>query len=75
MENHQSTVADKPAPRGPWNKGKLGGAKPALTTEPRLVDQHQAADAGARPGVFNLAIESKPRRCDVVAIGVDDMTA
>lgn len=30
MEDHQAPVADKPARRPPWNKGKLVGAKPPL---------------------------------------------
>lgn len=30
MEDHPSPIADKPARRSPWNKGKLVGAKPPL---------------------------------------------
>src|SRR5215475_13667758 len=53
MEEHQSPIADKPAPRRPWNKGK----------------RERQRDLA----LFNLAIDSKLRSCDVVAIRVDDV--
>jgi len=58
------------------NKGKLVGAKPPFAAKPRLVDQDQAADRGPRKRdlpLFNLAIDSKLRGCDVVAVRVDDV--
>src|SRR5262245_21658788 len=75
MEDHQSPVADKPAPRRPWNKGKLVGAKPPLrpshvwSIRTKLQMQGRQRDLA----LFNLAIDSKLRGCDVVAIRVDDV--
>ena len=76
MEDHQSPVADKPAPRRPWNKGKLVGAKPPLrpshvwSIRTKLQMQGRQRDLA----LFNLAIGSKLRGCDVVAVRVDDVT-
>src|SRR3990172_8612426 len=65
-----------PAPkRVPWNKGKLIGAKPplrqkhvwAIRTKLQIEQQLRAL------AMFNLAIDSKLRGCDVVAIRVDDV--
>ena len=75
MEDHQSPVADKPAPRRPWNKGKLVGAKPPLrpshvwSIRTKLQMQGRQRDLA----LFNLAIDSKLRGCDVVAVRVDDV--
>jgi len=74
MKDHQSPVADKPAPRRPWNKGKLVGAKPPLrpshvwSIRTKLQMQGRQRDLA----LFNLAIDSKLRGCDVVAVRVDD---
>src|SRR6185436_15480245 len=75
MEDHQAPVADKPARRPPWNKGKLVGAKPPLRpshvwsirTKPQM--QGRTRDLA----LFNLAIDSKLRGCDAVAVRVDDV--
>jgi hypothetical protein len=76
MEDHQAPVADKPAScRSPWNKGKLVGAKPPLrpshvwSIRTKLQMQGRKRDLA----LFNLAIDSKLRGCDVVAIRVDDV--
>src|SRR5215510_1145311 len=75
MEDHQSPVADKPAPRRSWNKGKLVGAKPPLrpshvwSIRTKLQMQGRQRDLA----LFNLAIDSKLRGCDVVAVRVDDV--
>ena len=65
-----------PAPkRIPWNKGKLTGAKPPLrpkqvwSIRSRLQVEGKARDLA----LFNLAIDSKLRGCDVVALKVDDV--
>jgi integrase len=61
--------------RTPWNKGKLIGAKPPLRTNQvwsirtRLMVQGRTRDLA----MFNLAIDSKLRGCDVVAIKVEDV--
>ena len=59
----------------PWNKGKLIGAKPPLqpkhvwTIRTRLQIEERRRDLA----LFNLAIDSKLRGCDVVSIKVDDI--
>jgi len=59
----------------PWNKGKLIGAKPPLrinqvwSIRTRLMVQRRTRDLA----MFNLAIDSKLRGCDVVAIKVEDV--
>jgi integrase len=61
--------------RTPWNKGKLIGAKPPLrpnqvwSIRTRLMIQGRARDLA----MFNLAIDSKLRGCDVVAVKVEDV--
>jgi integrase len=75
MEDHQAPVADKPERRPPWNKGKLVGAKPPLrpshvwSIRTKLQMQGHTRDLA----LFNLAIDSKLRGCDVVAVRVDDV--
>ena len=59
----------------PWNKGKLTGAKPPL--RPKHVwsirSKLQMADRKRDLALFNLAIDSKLRGCDVVALKVEDI--
>ena len=61
--------------RIPWNKGKLTGAKPPLRPKhvwairTRLEIDQLTRDLA----LFNLAIDSKLRGCDVVAVKVDDV--
>ena len=61
--------------RVPWNKGKLTGAKPPLrpkhvwSIRTKLQIEGRARDLA----MFNLAIDSKLRACDVVAIRVEDV--
>ena len=75
MEDHPSPIADKPARRPPWNKGKLVGAKPPLrpshvwSIRTKLQIEGRKRDLA----LFNLAIDSKLRGCDVVAVRVDDV--
>jgi integrase len=63
--------------RVPWNKGKLAGAKPPLrpkhvwSIRTKLQIEGRARDLA----MFNLAIDSKLRGCDVVAIKVEDVAA
>ena len=62
-------------PRIPWNKGKLVGAKPPLrpshvwSIRTKLQIEGKKRDLA----LFNLAIDSKLRGCDVVAVRVDDV--
>ncbi len=62
----------------PWNKGKLTGAKPPLRpgARPRSIRTTLQIEGRARDlAMFNLAIDSKRRGCDVVAIRVEDVAA
>ena len=83
MEQDHAPAADeaplaeataKPA-RVPWNKGKLVGAKPPLrpshvwSIRTKLQIEGKKRDLA----LFNLAIDSKLRGCDVVAVRVDDV--
>jgi hypothetical protein len=63
--------------RVPWNKGRLTGAKPPLRPKhvwairTKLQIEGRVRDLA----MFNLAIDSKLRGCDVVAIRVEDVAA
>jgi integrase len=67
-----TSVASK---RTPWNKGKLTGAKPPL--RPKHVwsirTKLQMADRKRDLALFNLAIDSKLRGCDVIGLKVEDI--
>jgi hypothetical protein len=69
MLDPQSTC-DQTAQRTPWNKEKLLGAKPPLLLK-------QVSSIRSKPKVdvamFNLAIDSKLRGCDVVSIKFEDI--
>ena len=75
----QDQVNAIPSPHGrvPWNKGKVSGAKPPLrpkhvwSIRTKLQIEGRARDLA----MFNLAIDSKLRGCDVVAIKVEDIAA
>src|SRR6201990_2648652 len=70
-------VAPTPPKRVPWNKGKLTGAKPPLqpkhvwSIRTKLQIEGHVRDLA----MFNLAIDSKLRGCDVVTIKVEDVAA
>src|SRR6202035_583966 len=74
MQDRENTVVTKPR-REPWNKGKLIGQKPPLrpkhvwSIRTRLQMDRQSRDLA----MFNLAIDSKLRGCDVVALRVEDV--
>src|ERR1700730_15831615 len=75
----QDEVITTPTPqkRVPWNKGRLPGAKPPLRPKhvwairTKLQIEGRVRDLA----MFNLAIDSKLRGCDVVAIRVEDVAA
>ena len=74
MQDHRNT--DPTAHRRvPWNKGKLIGAKPPLrpkhvwSIRTKLQIEGRTRDLA----MFNLAIDSKLRGCDVVALKVEDV--
>jgi integrase len=59
----------------PWNKGKIVGAKPPLRPK-HVWSIRTKLQVGGRIrelALFNLAIDSKLRGCDVVALKVDDV--
>ena len=74
MENDQTpaTATKKPANRTPWNKGKLVGAKPPLRPSHVWSIRTKLQMLGRKRdlALFNLAIDSKLRGCDVVAVRV-----
>src|SRR5687767_1927067 len=59
----------------PWNKGRVTGAKPPL--QPKHVwairTRLQIAGQTRDLALFNLAIDSKLRGCDIVSIKVEDV--
>jgi integrase len=70
-DNQSNATADRLA----WNKGKLTGPKPPLqpghvwSIRARLQLERRTRDLA----LFNLAIDSKLRGCDLVALRVDDV--
>jgi hypothetical protein len=60
----------------PWNKGKLIGSKPPLRTKDVWsIRTKLQVDRRIRDLVmFNLAIDSKLRGCDVVSLTVEDVS-
>jgi hypothetical protein len=76
MQDHRNATPASHS-RVPWNKGKLTGAKPPLrpkhvwSIRTKLQIEGRARDLA----MFNLAIDSKLRGCDVVAIRVEDVAA
>jgi integrase len=68
-------AADNTGPRSAWNKAKLIGPKPPLqpnhvwAIRTRLQLDKRIRDLA----LFNLAIDSKLRGCDVVSLMVDDV--
>ncbi|MEL6362969.1 MAG: tyrosine-type recombinase/integrase [Pseudomonadota bacterium] len=73
--NDNPSAAYPNANREPWNKGKLIGPKPPLrpkhvwAVRTKLQLEREYRDLA----LFNLAVDSKLRGCDVVAIRVEDV--
>ena len=71
----EESLGSTPGKRVPWNKGKLTGSKPPLrpkhvwSIRTKLQVKGRARDLA----MFNLAIDSKLRCCDVVAVKVEDV--
>lgn len=59
----------------PWNRGKITGPKPPLQARHvwAIRTRLQLADRTRDLVLFNLAIDSKLRGCDVVSLKVDDV--
>ena len=69
------TIQDDASPYAPRNKGKLTGQKPPL--QPKHIwairTLLQLAEAKRDLALFNLAIDSKLRGCDLVSLRVQDV--
>ena len=67
-----TTAASKQVP---WNKGKIVGAKPPLRPKHvwSILTKLQVEGRTRDLAMFNVAIDSKLRGCDVVALKVDDV--
>jgi integrase len=74
MQVHEGSILPAPK-RTPWTKGKLIGAKPPLwpkhvwSIRTKLHIEGRTLELA----LFNLAIDSKLRGCDVVALKVEDV--
>src|SRR5258708_13036636 len=74
---HEVIAVPTPDKRVPWNTGRLTGATPPLrpkhvwSIRTKLQTEGRVRDLA----MFNLAIDSKLRGCDVVAIRVEDVAA
>ena len=71
-ENHNLPVI---LVRPPWNKGKLLGSKPPLRSKHVSSIRTKLLLEGCKRdlALFNLALDSKLRGCDVVRIHVEDI--
>jgi integrase len=71
LENGGRTAS----PRVPWNKDKLIGQKPPLRSKQvwSIRTKLQIEERTRELAMFNLAIDSKLRGCDVVALRVEDV--
>jgi len=72
---HKTAVADTPHGQPAWNKGKVVGQKPPL--KPKHVwairTQLQLQKKLRDLALFNFAIDSKLRGCDVVSVQMGDI--
>lgn len=75
MTINQNLNLPVPTVRQPWNKGKLIGAKPPLRSKHVWSIRTKLQMDGRRRdlALFNLALDSKLRGCDVVSIRVEDV--
>jgi integrase len=76
MEKEPAFTDKLPTPRTtPWNKGKMIGAKPPLRPSHvwSIRTKLQMKDRKRDLALFNFAIDSKLRGCDVVAVRVNDV--
>jgi integrase len=74
MHDQEIQIPAKPG-RLPWNKGKLTGAKPPLRPKHiwSIRSKLQLEGRTRDLAMFNLAIDSKLRGCDVVTLKVEDI--
>jgi integrase len=74
MQISDVVIHQKPR-RSPWNKDKLLGAKPPLRTKHvwSIRTKLQVEGRTRDLAMFNLAIDSKLRGCDVVSLKVENI--
>ncbi len=74
MSTHVENT-NEPIQRRPWNKGKFTGPKPPLQARHvwAIRTRLQLAGRTRDLALFNLAIDSKLRGCDVVSLEVEDV--
>ncbi len=72
---HYQQEALSPLSARPWNKGKLVGPKPPLRPKHVWSIRTKLQELGRTRdlAIFNLAIDSKLRGCDVVSLKVEDV--
>ena len=72
MQEQQSNTSVR---RTPWNKGKLIGQKPPLKLKEvwAIRIRLQIAENHRGLALFNLAIDSKLRGCDLVSLRLNDV--
>jgi hypothetical protein len=73
--SEQEAPFTSPQKREPWNKGKFTGAKPPLRPKHVWAIRGKLQSEGRTRdlALFNLAIDSKLRACDVIALKVEDV--
>jgi len=72
----EQPITERRGHREPWNKGKLVGQKAPLRLK-EIWAIRIRVQLGARtrePALFNLAVDSKLRSCDLVKLRVRDVT-
>src|SRR5258708_36354861 len=72
---HTAIPLPVPCKRAPWNKGRLIGQKRHLKPKDVWAIRVRLQLEGRKRdlALFNLAIDSKLRGCDLVALRVDDV--
>ena len=77
METNEAIIEVSTEGYRPWNKDKLIGQKPPL--QPKHVwairSRLQLANRKRDLALFNVAIDSKLRGCDVVSLRVTDIAS
>ncbi|HEY2658444.1 MAG TPA: integrase [Caulobacteraceae bacterium] len=70
-----ANLNDTAAPRRPWNKNRLIGQKPPLKLKEiwSIRIRLQIAGNVRELAMFNTAIDSKLRACDLVSLRIDDV--
>ncbi len=73
MNNKEAIPSSRPPYNQPWTKGKRISAKPPLRVSHFWSIRTKLEGRTRDLALFNLAMDSKLRRCDVVALRVDDV--